>query len=85
MHDCGKSILETPLAVGNGTRLRAFSCFLSIFGKGTGGISGGRRGHMADIQRSLGICLLAIHHTRKLKAEDSCDRISGTNGLLGAA
>lgn len=32
-----------------------------------------------------GICLLVVHHTRKMEAEDSFDRISGTNGLLGAA
>ncbi len=32
-----------------------------------------------------GICLLLVHHTRKQKSDDSFDRISGTNGLLGAA
>ena len=32
-----------------------------------------------------GICLLMVHHTRKLESEDSFDMISGTNGLLGAA
>ncbi len=32
-----------------------------------------------------GICLLVVHHTRKLEAGDSFDMISGTNGLLGAA
>ena len=32
-----------------------------------------------------GICLLVVHHTRKMEAEDSFDMISGTNGLLGAA
>lgn len=31
------------------------------------------------------VCLLIIHHTRKMEADDSFDRISGTNGLLGAA
>ena len=31
------------------------------------------------------ICLLLVHHTRKQKAEDTFDMISGTNGLLGAA
>ena len=31
------------------------------------------------------ICLLVVHHTRKLESEDSFDMISGTNGLLGAA
>ena len=31
------------------------------------------------------ICILVVHHTRKQQAEDKFDRISGTNGLLGAA
>ena len=31
------------------------------------------------------ICLLVVHHTRKLESADSFDMISGTNGLLGAA
>ena len=32
-----------------------------------------------------GICLMLVHHTRKQKSDDNFDRISGTNGLLGAA
>ena len=32
-----------------------------------------------------GICLLLVHHTRKMESSDSFDMISGTNGLLGAA
>ena len=32
-----------------------------------------------------GICLIVVHHTRKQKADDAFDMISGTNGLLGAA
>lgn len=32
-----------------------------------------------------GICLLVVHHTRKMESADSFDMISGTNGLLGAA
>lgn len=31
------------------------------------------------------ICLLVVHHTRKLEADDAFETISGTNGLLGAA
>lgn len=34
---------------------------------------------------SYKICLLLVHHTRKQKADDTFDMISGTNGLLGAA
>ncbi|MBQ3112791.1 MAG: AAA family ATPase [Phascolarctobacterium sp.] len=32
-----------------------------------------------------GICILLVHHTRKLDSSDAFDMISGTNGLLGAA
>ena len=32
-----------------------------------------------------GICLLVVHHTRKLESEDSFEMISGTTGLLGCA
>jgi len=38
--------------------------------------------HFSDIN---GICLLIVHHTRKMESSDSFDMISGTNGLLGAA
>lgn len=38
--------------------------------------------HFSDTH---GICLLVVHHTRKLESADSFDMISGTNGLLGAA
>ena len=31
------------------------------------------------------ICLMVVHHTRKQKADDAFDMISGTNGLMGAA
>lgn len=31
------------------------------------------------------LCLLLVHHTRKMASDDSFDTISGTNGLLGAA
>ncbi|KIR02744.1 hypothetical protein P261_01559 [Lachnospiraceae bacterium TWA4] len=31
------------------------------------------------------ICLLVVHHTRKMEAQDSFEMISGTNGLLGAS
>lgn len=32
-----------------------------------------------------GVCIILVHHTRKQEASDSFDKISGTNGLLGAA
>lgn len=32
-----------------------------------------------------GLCILIVHHTRKMEATDSFEMISGTNGLLGAA
>lgn len=31
------------------------------------------------------VCILVVHHTRKLESSDSFEMISGTNGLLGAA
>ena len=34
---------------------------------------------------SHGVTMLIVHHTRKQKAEDVFDMISGTNGLMGAA
>ena len=36
----------------------------------------------ADTSR---VCLLLVHHTRKQQADDRFDKISGTNGLMGAA
>lgn len=40
---------------------------------------------LKDFSDRSGICLLAVHHTRKMEAEDTFDMISGTTGLLGAA
>lgn len=42
----------------------------------------GRLKRFAD---ESGVCLLLVHHTRKQQADDQFDKISGTNGLLGAA
>ena len=42
----------------------------------------GQLKHFAD---QTGIALLLVHHTRKQQADDRFERISGTNGLLGAA
>lgn len=36
----------------------------------------------ADASR---VCVLLVHHTRKQQADDRFDKISGTNGLMGAA
>ena len=40
---------------------------------------------LKDIADSCGLTMIVVHHTRKQKAEDICEMISGTNGLLGAA
>lgn len=40
---------------------------------------------LKEFSDQTGVCLLLVHHTRKQKADDNFDRISGTNGLLGAA
>lgn len=34
---------------------------------------------------TYGVCMMVVHHTRKQKADDAFDMISGTNGLMGAA
>ena len=57
-------------------------------------IGGDKFGYADDYQNvtrlknfsdQYGICILLVHHTRKLDSSDSFERISGTNGLLGAA
>lgn len=42
-------------------------------------------GQLKAFRDEKGICMLLVHHTRKQQADDSFDRISGTNGLLGTA
>ena len=39
---------------------------------------------ITNLSRELGICIIIVHHTRKLKSDDKFEMISGTNGLLGA-
>lgn len=41
--------------------------------------------NLKRISDSKGICLLIVHHTRKQKADDIFDMISGTTGLYGGA
>ncbi len=41
--------------------------------------------HLKSFADQNNVCLLLVHHTRKQKAGDRFDMISGTNGLLGAA
>ena len=40
---------------------------------------------LKDIADSCHVAMVIVHHTRKQKAEDIYEMISGTNGLLGAA
>lgn len=40
---------------------------------------------MKNVADKNGICILVVHHTRKEKAEDIFEMISGTNGIYGAA
>ena len=42
-------------------------------------------GKLKSFSDKHNICLLIVHHTRKMEAADSFEMISGTNGLLGAA
>ena len=40
---------------------------------------------LKNVADKNGICILVVHHTRKEKAEDIFEMISGTNGIYGAA
>ena len=42
-------------------------------------------GRLKALADSYKVTMLIVHHTRKQKAEDIFDMISGTNGLMGAA
>ena len=42
-------------------------------------------GKLKQFTDARGICVLVVHHTRKQRAEDIFEMISGTNGLMGAA
>jgi hypothetical protein len=42
-------------------------------------------GKIKQIADENGVCLLIVHHTRKTKAGDAFEMISGTTGLLGCA
>ena len=42
-------------------------------------------GKIKQLADCCGICILMIHHTRKMKDQDQFNMISGTNGLFGAA
>lgn len=42
-------------------------------------------GRLKTIADQYGICILAVHHTRKQPAGDTFEMISGTTGLLGCA
>ena len=40
---------------------------------------------LKEIADELGICILLVHHTRKLSDSDYMNEISGTNGIAGSA
>ena len=42
-------------------------------------------GRIKQFADQHGICVLTVHHTRKQRADDSFETISGTTGLLGCA
>jgi len=42
-------------------------------------------GRLKQFADKNGLCLLVVHHTRKMPAEDKFEMISGTTGLLGCA
>ncbi len=42
-------------------------------------------GKLKQFADSHGVCLMIVHHTRKMPASDKFEMISGTTGLLGSA
>ena len=42
-------------------------------------------GKLKQFAESFGVCLMIVHHTRKMPASDKFEMISGTTGLLGSA
>ncbi len=40
---------------------------------------------LKEFTDATGLCIMVVHHTRKQKATDPFEMISGSNGLLGAA
>ena len=42
-------------------------------------------GKLKQVSDSYNLCILIVHHTRKQQSGDKYEKISGTNGLLGAA
>jgi len=40
---------------------------------------------LKDFSDRYKVCILVVHHTRKMDSKDSFDMISGTNGIFGAA
>lgn len=40
---------------------------------------------LQELAGKLGIAIVAVHHTRKMEADDPFDSVSGTRGLTGAA
>lgn len=42
-------------------------------------------GKLKQFADSRGVCLMIVHHTRKMPASDKFEMISGTTGLLGSA
>ncbi|MCR5119674.1 MAG: helicase RepA family protein [Lachnospiraceae bacterium] len=39
---------------------------------------------LKEFSDRTGVTIIVVHHTRKMAADDVCETISGTNGLLGA-
>lgn len=41
--------------------------------------------HLKEIADAMDVCILLVHHTRKLTDSDRLNEISGTNGIAGSA
>jgi hypothetical protein len=89
--DCGGlALLEAWLAANPACRLAIVDTLGKIRGKPDGARGAYQQDyddmaalkHLADARK---ICLLLIHHTRKMAADDVFDLVSGTTGLVGVA
>ena len=81
--------IEAQLAEYPHIRLVVLDTLQKVRCVGGSGMTYGSDYEDAGILKALadrnGICLLVIHHLRKMTDEDPFNRLSGTNGLTGAA
>lgn len=81
--------IQTALMLHPGIKLVIIDTLQKVRGMTKAGMTYGGDYQDAAALKALadsnGICLLVIHHLRKMGDEDPMNRLSGTNGLSGAA